>query len=131
MRWLRRLVGHIDAVKLLVGMANDLAKISPLPSLSVEFAATNVPGAELEDWRTVVKDLVSCADPWDPDPHEFTATAAIAAIIAAAPKFREAVSFKGSMHCEAILASLLQSDKLDEIFHEFKVRVFNHLYSFP
>jgi hypothetical protein len=109
MRWLRRRVTIIKSIHLVWTFAAGLSRsYSPPPSISVRCIPIDHPGGQMEDWRHLVAEFATKS--------YFGTCSAERAIAILLKKFEDlaaenAESFKGSVHCEAYLASIARSEE--------------------
>jgi len=108
LKWLRRQIIHIEAIKIICGTGRRLALAKEAPSLLIKLASIPHPGTSMQPWKDVITDIWRRQDPQDPP--GMTAETVIQSVIDArifkADKSLES-SFRGNLHCEACLAALL------------------------
>jgi hypothetical protein len=106
LRWFRGQVVQMEVVYIICSLAGQVAsKHLPTAELSITLISVKHPGKAMAKWRDVVLDLVE-----EMNSPEVTPQQAFEAIVNSDKKFKSPdLEFKGTLHCEACLASLARS----------------------
>ena len=115
LQWMRRQVGHIESLKTLCHMCRKMSQFGNLPRISIKVLVVAFQGQQMTPWRDVIhetcKKLHGAAAL---DSHKVIETIVQRGVIKDSKK---ELVFHGTLHCEACLASLLQSHDLDQHLH--------------
>ena len=130
MRWLRQRVAVIQSINVLTRFKEDIDNLarsgSPTPSVSIKCVSVDRQGGSGQmqyDWRRLVTELA----PYPLYSGECSGDRAIQVILETFEHFaaEDSQSFKGSVHCEAYLASLMRSEDVPEhVRQEFEASRF-------
>ena len=119
MRWLRQQVAVVQSVNVLTRFKEDIGNLarsgSPPPSVSIKCVSVDRQGGSGQmqyDWRRLVTELA----PYPSYSGECSGERAIQIVLETFKQFaaEDSQSFKGSVHCEAYLASLMRSEEVPE-----------------
>jgi hypothetical protein len=112
LRWMRRHVSHIEAIKTLCAMGRQLALLPKPPTLTVRVLAVAYPGLDMKPWQTVVQELWARSDD-----QTTTAQDVINALsdLPAIKAVNSELKFRGTLHCEACLMSLLETSHVKDL----------------
>jgi hypothetical protein len=111
LRWMRRHVSHIEAIKILCKMGRQVAVELEQPFLSIKVLAVPHQGSRASPWRDVVMEI------WKKGPLQTTTAADVIDKLCERSPFKDAkeqLPFRGTLHCEACLISLLRTGQLDD-----------------
>ena len=114
-KWFRRQVSHIEAIKTVCKMGRRLAKSDISPKINIQVLSVAFQGSTMREWQDVVHDIFS-------KPGRKTKDLNAESVIERLQKDGRMTSrpsshmFRGTLHCEVCLASLLKLGLLNQDF---------------